>query len=361
MMKPVIKGLGRQIIASMVAATLVAMFVALAGIWLFYGLISTFAPNLLGSMSNVLPGRLEWLMMAFLCLIGLAVAVAIAVRLARRIVAPLLSVASSARQIAAGDLTARATPGDRSLGEAAMLVEDFNAMAGRLQGMSDEVAGWNALIAHELRTPVTILKGRLQGLADGVFKPDQALFLNLLAQVDGLARLVEDLRTVSLFESGQLDFRFVEVDLAPEIEGVIRLTEPQLQNAGFPVFASLDSGLCYADPGRVRQALLAMLENVRRHADAGPVHVGLELSRDGVKLSVGDSGPGLDDDFAAHAFKPFRRQAKAGDVASGSGLGLAVVLAIAEAHGGKAFYDRAEGGVFCVTFPRDRRAPSSKS
>ncbi|GAA0001266.1 hypothetical protein BRDID11002_12660 [Bradyrhizobium diazoefficiens] len=106
-------------------------------------------------------------------------------------------------------------------------------MAQRLQDNADDMIAWNAAIAHELRTPLTILKGRLQGIADGVFTPDEASIGNLLLQIDGLSRLVDDLRTVTLADSGRLDLGRGPVALAAEIQNVADLLEPVLANAGF--------------------------------------------------------------------------------------------------------------------------------
>jgi signal transduction histidine kinase len=97
-------------------------------------------------------------------------------------------------KISQGDLDARAFCASSRLGEINHLVTDFNEMAEKLQTLDIQRKSWNAAIAHELRTPVTILRGRLQGLVDGVFTPDPVLFTNLLKQTEGLTRLIEDLR-----------------------------------------------------------------------------------------------------------------------------------------------------------------------
>lgn len=112
------------------------------------------------------------------------------------------SVANSLREVAQGRLDARVPLDEQAIGETAQLVRDFNTMAERLQSMTREREFWNAAIAHELRTPVTILRGRLQGLAEGVFPPERALFEGLLRQVEGLTHLIEDLRVLSLNDSG---------------------------------------------------------------------------------------------------------------------------------------------------------------
>ncbi len=271
-------------------------------------------------------------------LAGLALAVMVAVNLSRRILVPLNSVADSIRRVAQGDLEARANAGDRSLGEAALLADDFNALAEKLQRMTEEQTFWNAAIAHELRTPVTILRGRLQGLAEGVFLPEESLFRTLLTQVDGLGRLIEDLRVVSLAESGHLDLQIRDTNLSAEVRAVVEFCDGALEAAGQVPRLELAAVLVRCDPVRIRQALLALLENVRRHAVPGTIRIQTTLENGCVCLSVEDEGPGIPEDFASQVFTAFRRNPTVqvdGD-SRGSGLGLAVVAAIAHAHGGLA-------------------------
>lgn len=352
-MKRYAGGLGRQIVLSMVVATVASVLVAIAGLYIFYGIVIRIAPDLLFPMTDSwLPSGLEWVMIGLMCVLATAIAMFVAMRLSRRIVAPLVSVAQSARRIADGDLKIRAETHDRAPSEATMLVDDFNQLADRLERASEAVTRWNATIAHELRTPVTILSGRLQGLADGVFRPDPPLLRSLLSQTDALARLIEDLRTVSLLEGGRLDIRFQSVDLSEEIDAVVRLMQPGLESAGFRIVPRLDPGLCEVDTARIRQALIALLDNVKRHARPGRVRVRLALDDRMVRISVTDEGPGLAPDFAEHAFEPWRRYMERGVTAKGSGLGLSVVRAIAQAHGGTASYETVNGGAcFRMRFP----------
>lgn len=351
-------GLGREIILSTVIATLTSVMVAITGLYIFYGVVIRVAPDLLFPLNDQwLPRGVEWLVILALCIVAAGISAAMATRLARRVVKPLVSVAKSARSIVARDLTARAEAGDRATIEATMLVEDFNHLADELARASEALLRWNATIAHELRTPVTILSGRLQGLVDGVFKPDEALFRSLVAQVDALARLIEDLRTVSLLEGGRMEMQFQSVELAEEIEAVIRLMQPSLESAGFTISASLDRGFCEVDTARIRQALLALLDNARRHALPARLDVALRIGEEHVRLSVADQGPGLHGDFARHAFDPFRRYMAQGGSAKGSGLGLSVVRVIARAHGGEATYEPLNGGAcFCMEIRRRSRA-----
>lgn len=327
--------LSRQIIVSMSAVVLCVIALAIVGSYVFYALLWTFWPPSDLDMDEWLPSGMEWTWMGLITCISLAVGAVVAIKLSRRILTPLNSVAASLRRLADGDLDARASASDRALAEAAVLVDDFNSMATRLKRMAEEQSFWNAAIAHELRTPLTILRGRLQGLAEGVFTPDQAQFYNLLTQVEGLTRLIEDLRVVGLADNGYLEVHMQSADLAEEIEADAGLFEPALHACGFVVHLDLLKRPVQCDPARIRQALLAMLDNLGRHATPGNVTV--RLSRqDGLNsLSVADEGPGIDESFAAHIFEPFQRGENSRSRAQGgSGLGLAVVRAIALAHAG---------------------------
>jgi len=349
---PGVGGLGRQIVLSMVVATIASVLLTIIGLYTFYGVVIRMAPHLLPMNHHWMPSQIEWLVILALCLAAACITIVAALRLARRIVAPLVSVARTARQIADGDLNVRAESGDRSLSEATMLVDDFNLMADRLERASEAVRRWNASIAHELRTPVTILSGRLQGLADGVFQPEPPLLKSLVAQVEALTRLIEDLRTVSLFEGGRLDMRILPLNLSEEVETVVRLMQPGLEAAGFTVQTELEAGECDADPARIRQAIMALLENVKRHALPAEIRVRLTLGRSQVRIDIADRGPGLPADFVPYAFEPFRRYMDHDGPLKGSGLGLAVVLAIAQAHGGTASYATVGGGAcFSMIFP----------
>lgn len=327
--------LSRQIILSMSAVVLCVITLAIVGTYVFYGLLWSFAPLSDAEMDEWLPSGMEWAWMSLITCVSLGVGVAAAIKLSRRILMPLNSVAASLRRLADGDLDARAVAPDQSLGEAALLVDDFNSMANRLKRMAEEQAFWNAAIAHELRTPLTILRGRLQGLAEGVFEPDTAQFYSLLTQVEGLTRLVEDLRVVGLGDSGYLKLEPDYADLAADLEAEARLFESSLRSAGFVLHLDLLKGPICCDRARIRQALLALLDNIRRHATPGNVWVQLGSQHSRNFLRVTDEGPGVDDAFATHIFDAFQRgESSRSRAQGGSGLGLAVVRAIAIAHGG---------------------------
>lgn len=354
-------GLSRQIVLSVGLLVLTVVVGITIGSYAFYGLMFSFAPDHLADAGSWVPSSLElaWIMLTILG--GVVLAIVVAIRLARRILAPLNSVADSLRRVSLGDLAARATGDDRSLGEASLLVEDFNTMAERLERMAREQVFWNAAIAHELRTPLTVLRGRLQGLSEGVFAPEPRLFASLLAQVEHLGRLVEDLRVVGLADSGHLTLQLARCDLATEIRNVLALLEPDLRARGLAPETALEEGELACDAARMRQALLALLDNARCHALPGPLAVGLRRADGHALLTVTDQGPGIDPALAATVFDAFQRGAGGGGGSAGSGLGLAVVRAIAMAHGGQARCLAAPGGgtTFELRWPLAQRMPDS--
>ena len=359
-MKPFasLSGLSRQIVLSSGLLVLTVVVGITIGTYGFYALMFWYAPDHLAEQGSWVPSGLELAWIALTILGGVVLAIVVAIRLARRILAPLNSVADSLRRVSQGDLGARAAGGDRSLGEASLLVEDFNTMAERLERMAREQMFWNAAIAHELRTPLTVLRGRLQGLAEGVFQPDPRLFASLLAQVENLGRLVEDLRVVGLADGGHLTLQVAQCDLAAEIRGVLALVEPDLRARGFVLETVLPSDPVRCDPARMRQALLALLDNAKNHAAPGRLQVALQVDAGSATLAVTDAGPGIEPAFAATMFDAFQRgeaaqAASRSGGSSGSGLGLAVVRAIALAHGGQARCTAAAGGgsTFALSWP----------
>ncbi len=219
----------RQLWTAMAALSVVTILISTAAFYIVYVLLERWrivAP--LPPGTDAFTG-LDVSITLAVCVLGLPLALGGAVWLARRIVRPLSAVGEAARRIAGGDLATRVNAIPDAQGETAVLIADFNAMAARLQRMADDVSIWNAQIAHELRTPLTIL----QGAKDGVFPLDALLIDGLLAQVSGLTRLVEDLRSVSLAGSSQLELLLTEIDLALEVFDMAPTLTLMLEPVGF--------------------------------------------------------------------------------------------------------------------------------
>lgn len=353
--------LSHQLVRAMTGLAVLTTLFVVAGSYAFYYLLAKYLPetqpDAAADWSFTTP-EAAWLAVTLLVAIGGSVV--LATRLAKRILVPLNSVALGLAQLARGDLSVRATGGDAALGEVSKLVDHFNAMASQLERVTLEQAQWHAAIAHELRTPVTVLRGRLQGLADGVFEPSEALFQKLIAQVDGLTRLIEDLRVLGLTGSGQLHMQVVEADLAAELRKVVDVFEPVLQASGHHVELHLAPGHGYCDPVRIRQVLLALLENASKYAIPGAVRITLGVDAQVCVLQVEDDGPGVPPATASRMFDAFwRAEASRSRHGGGSGLGLAVVAAIARAHGGQAVCRNADAGGTAIEVTWPNRVPGA--
>lgn len=212
-------------------------------------------------------------------------------------------------------------------------------MAQKLEVSVKNAQVWNAAIAHELRTPITILQGRLQGIINGVFKPDEVLFKSLLNQVEGLSHLVEDLRTLSLVENQQLRLNYELFDFKAVVEKVLKAFEDRLDQAKLVPELDLTSTPVYCDHRRIEQVLIALIDNAIRYSNAGKLKISSEVASQNWILKIEDEGPGIATEFQDDLFKPFfRLEESRNKEFGGTGLGLAVVHAIVMALKGTIQY-----------------------
>lgn len=350
--------LNARISRTMIALTLIAALIVYLGLMAYFLFIYEW-------LYPEPEGYAGWrtadtVMVLTLLAFGLLTASGIGWRLARRIVEPLKSVAGAARRIATGDFSARAALPAGSFREAADLLADFNTMAERLERAEAELAYSNSAIAHELRTPLTILRGRLQGLSDGVFDPTPQLYARLIAHVDQLSAIVEELRTLALGNAGQLELSYGSFDLAEEVGAALNGLEAELTAAGITLTRSLSPARIVADRTRLRQVCVAVLENCRCYAPQSQVHVETRAEGDEVIFRCCDTGPGLCAEDQARAFDRFwRAEASRGRSLGGSGLGLPIVRAIARAHGGEARIVPQAGPGLSLEIRLPKRPPSA--
>ncbi|WP_207630334.1 ATP-binding protein [Paracoccus xiamenensis] len=276
----------------------------------------------------------------------------IGVFLARRIARPLEELTSAAETLRSGDFSARVTASSNSTREVTSLVETFNDLAASLDRMEQRLRFNNMAVAHELRTPLTVLQGALQGILDGVFPMDRKILGDLLLQVEGLGRIVEDLRTLSLAIGQRLVMQREWIDVAEVAESVLSAYGPTLNASRLEVESSLRPARIAADSARVGQAVLALLENANRYAaSGGQLRCETEQLPDkSVVIRVLDRGPGFPEDMDAVAINPFwRGDSSRSRETGGTGLGLSVVQAIAVAHGGMLDLANRQGGGAVVT------------
>lgn len=242
--------------------------------------------------------------------------------------------------------------------EVAALARAFNQMVDRLAAEERVRRELFADIAHELRHPLAVLRGRLELLQDGVVPMNQEQVLYLQEMVIGLSRLVGDLRDLSLAEVGRLSLAVEAVDLGALIADLIENMEPVAADRSIRLTANVGPGLeaLPADRDRIRQVLVNLLANALHYTpQGGSVTVSATAAGAQAQVSVTDTGPGISPEDLPHLFDRFYRADKSRTRGTGgSGLGLAIVRSLVELHGGSVQVESkvGEGSRFVVVLPR---------
>lgn len=284
-------------------------------------------------------------------LIAAAAALLVGFVVAEGITRPLRRLITAIGQLGRGDRSARVNlvaPGE--LGQLAAAVD---AMAAALEREDELRRALTADVAHELRTPVTILAAQCEAILDGVTPPGSAQVGSLYEEVLRLGRVIEDLETLASAEAAGLRLERVPVDLAALVEETTQLLAPQFETAEVALVTSLEPAAVEGDQLRLAQVVRNLLSNALKFTPAGG-RVDVTLgNRDGrVELTVADTGVGIRPDEVAHVFDRFWRGSNS-RTTSGSGIGLAVVDQLVRAHGGQAAAASrpGEGAVFTVELP----------
>ncbi|MBL0162178.1 MAG: HAMP domain-containing protein [Xanthomonadales bacterium] len=266
----------------------------------------------------------------------LALALLLAFALARWLLTPVRELAAGTQALAAGDYGRRI--GDRRRDELGALAADFNHLARTLEQHREARRRWGADIAHELRTPLSILRGEIQALQDGVRSATPAALSSLHAECDRMGSLIEDLYLLSLADAGALEYRFEAIDMAELVAESLEAQTALLGEAGLmlePIIGAVPP--IRGDARRLGQLIDNLLTNTRRYTDA-PGRVRVELSRcaNEVILVVEDSAPGVPEESLGLLFERlYRVDASRNRAAGGAGLGLAICRAIVLAHEGR--------------------------
>jgi len=242
--------------------------------------------------------------------------------------------------------------------EIADLAATFNRMCDRLEVEERSRRQLLADVAHELRHPLAVMKGRMELMQDGKVPVDQEGLLPLQDEVIRMTRLVGDLRDLSLAEVGGLSLRRSAVDLGPMLEVMLTNLEPVAEAKGIRLAATAEPGLptLLADADRIRQVLLNLITNALQYTPEGGQVTVTATRKDSsnVQVSITDTGPGIDEADLPHIFDRFYRADKSRSRSSGgSGLGLAIVRSLVELHKGSIIVRSkpGEGACFTVTLP----------
>ena len=273
-----------------------------------------------------------------IALIGVALAAGVGASLlglamARSVARPLGTLEDAAAAIAHGDLRRRSGLGDRA-DEVGSLGRSFDTLAASLEGAGEARRRFLQDVVHELKTPLAVIDATTSAVLDGVYAHEDRHLETIRGQARQLSRIVDDLRTIGLAESGVLPLHVARVSLAPLLSE-IALAFGAAAAAGGSIELTVPSDLVVqADPDRLRQAVAALVDNAIRHAPGTPIVVGATARTGRVHIEVTDRGPGIAAADLPHVFERFYQADQSRDRTAGtSGLGLAIVKAIADAHG----------------------------
>jgi two-component system, OmpR family, sensor kinase len=285
---------------------------------------------------------------ALVLLSVLLIASTLAWVVAGRVLAPLRLLADTARSISESDLTRRIPVSGRD--EIADLSRTFNAMLDRLEAAFASQRAFVSDASHELRTPITIVRGHLELLGDDPDERRETVAL-VTDELDRMSRFVDDL--LLLAKADRDDFlRLSEVELGA-------LSDELLEKAsalGVRTWRleSRAEAVLLADRQRLTQAVMGLAQNAVQNTEEGdPVWIGTAVERGEAKLWVRDEGPGVAPDDQERIFERFARASASRRRSEGAGLGLAIVRAIAEAHGGRVGLSSrpGAGATFTVVVP----------
>jgi two-component system OmpR family sensor kinase/two-component system sensor histidine kinase BaeS len=253
---------------------------------------------------------------------------------------PLGAMVEAADRVAAGDYSTRAPEhGPRWM---RTLARAFNSMTSRLEVQDRQRRDLMADIAHELRTPLAVLQGRLEGMVDGIYPRDEGQLAAVLQETRMLARLVEDLRTLAHTESGTLTLQKESTDLAILLNDTAAsfAAEAAERKIRLEVEAPASLPLIDIDPVRIREVLTNLISNALRHtSESGRVSVTASAQGDTVVVTVSDNGRGIPAEDLLRIFDRFYK----GHGSRGSGLGLTIARNLVVAHGGEIRAESEEG------------------
>ncbi len=248
------------------------------------------------------------------------IALLIARFLARGMTQPLRDMAQAASRMARGDYRQRVEVKSRD--EVGRLAEAFNRMAGEMEGLERLRRDLVANVSHELKTPISALRARLENLLDGVEEPNPAVLAVMLQQTERLSRLIEELLDLSRLESGDVPLALEPVEIAPLVPPVT------------------------ADRERLHQVLFNLLDNAFRYTPSGGAVTVRAVREDGsCEVFVEDTGPGIPPEHIGLVFERFYRvDPSRSREDGGTGIGLAIARSVVEAHGGRIWAESASGG-----------------
>ena len=272
-------------------------------------------------------------------LIGAVIALVLGILLSRTLTRPIRELTQATHAVSEGDLSQQVPV--RSNDELGELAQAFNKMSSELSRSINARKQMTADIAHELRTPLSLIIGHAEAVHDGVLPPTRENFEIIREESTRLEHLVNDLRILSLADAGELSIQPQPIQPQRLLQDVASAYQYEAQRKNVKLELEIASPLptIEVDPGRMTQVLTNILENALRHTpEGGRIVLSAKGVGDRVELAIQDSGPGLAAEDLDRIFDRFYRtdasRQRDGAFAGGSGLGLAIARSIVQAHGG---------------------------
>ena len=270
-------------------------------------------------------------------LLAIIAATILTVILSRRISRPIQDLTIASKRLGQGDFSQRVHFRDK--GEVGDLGQTFNSMADSLEHAELLRRNMVTDVAHELRTPLSNIRGQLEAIGDGLMKPDVHTFSSIYEESLLLSRLIEDLQDLSLAEAGKLKMVRQKDDIIQLIQRTVAAVRPTATTSGISVIIDLpyQLPLCDIDSHRIGQVLHNLLANAMAHTpEGGTITVVARQVNKQVEVSVADTGEGIAPEDLPNVFERFFRVDKSRARATGgTGLGLTIARRLVEAHGGK--------------------------
>jgi two-component system OmpR family sensor kinase/two-component system sensor histidine kinase BaeS len=324
----------------------------------FFGVISLFvggtAAILYWAFSEFSGVRNIWLLVCGAPVAVVMLAMLTMFTLYTRFGQPLSEMFNAIDSVAEGNLSVRVSENKSEM--FSELIKRFNKMVEELERADQQRRNLTADIAHELRTPLHIIQGNLEGIIDGVYKPTPDHINNTLDETKLLARLVEDLQTLSLAEAGQLPLHPTRFLLADLMQDLTSSFSSQATSLGIDLKTDISdpSQEISADYHRLNQVLSNLISNALRHTpEGGQISIETEAASDGVQIAVRDTGQGIRAEDVPFIFDRFWRGDKSRTGRAHSGLGLAIAKQLIHAHGGTitAESEVGKGTTFTIVLP----------
>ena len=268
---------------------------------------------------------------------------------------PIQELTNAAKKLGKGDLSQRVPAQGRD--ELANLANTFNQMASMLETSENTRREMTADIAHELRTPLAVQRANLEAIQDGVYTLEINNLSPILEQNHHLTRLVEDLRTLALADSGELEMHFRKTDIIALVGQAISRFEPQAASKKVQLLFNSNIQELYLqlDPDRIVQIINNLMQNALRHTPSGgQIVANIQKTHNKIQVSVRDTGSGIPENALPYIFKRFYRVDKSRSRSEGgTGLGLAIAAKIAESHQGALIAENhpETGAIFTLNLP----------